>query len=275
LFNWDISRSRLLNRSVSGYRLLNRGIGRCRLFNRDIGRCWLLNGSISGCWLINWLFWLSRSLALLVHLEGVDSPESVGKGLRVVADVVIAGWCLGCTRAGRPSVTGPITAEGGIKDDVEVLEDSIDVARVLYPLGRRRTPGAWVRVVSGNAIRDGATREEPNGNRITGPLCSIDTAVVVIEAGAVRLVVLRPDTATSIVSLAFSFHIAVLCLHIAREDAGVLTNGATGTCVEGQGVALLLVYTLKDIDLSLIRPVGTEHPEPACLCQNICVFHHL
>jgi hypothetical protein len=53
---------------------------------------------------------------LLVHLERVDAPVSIGESGGVVLDVGVASASLGGTATRRPDVAGPVTAEGNVED---------------------------------------------------------------------------------------------------------------------------------------------------------------
>lgn len=256
------ARGRLFDGSTGGG--LFDGNAGSGLFDRSAGSGLFSRGAGSGLLRLS-----SGSIALLVDFESVDRPESVGEGIRVIADVIVAGGRLGGARAGRPGVASPVTAEGRVEDDVEILEDAVDVARVLHPLGGRLAPGAGVGVVAGDTVGDGAAREEPDADGIAGPFGGVDAAAVVVQACTVGLVVLGSDAATGVIGLALGFDVAVCGSDFAGEDAGVLADGTSGTCVESESIVVLFVDTLNDIDLALVRPVGSEHPEAAAIVSSM------
>lgn len=102
----------------------------------------------------------------------MDILESRG----VVGDKVIACVCLGCASARAPDTTGPVTAHGDVKDDLEILEVLANAAAAAEH-SHRAAPARRVGVAVSDVSRDGIAREEIDFDSAGGPFGSIHTTV--------------------------------------------------------------------------------------------------
>ena len=157
--------------------------------------------------------------------------------MRVVLDVGSAG-----ARALRVGVedtrlTGPVTAEGGVENDVLDGKVGVDVAvRSTLKQSGRIAPARRVGVWSAGIARCSRVRPEPDLDGAAGPFHSIDTASVIVEAIAVRNASSGLDT-TALVTQA------------------ILVDQSTARAgMHGHGVLVVVVDTLDDVDLPIIRP---------------------
>lgn len=199
---------------------------------------------------------------ILVHLKGINRPIRLHKRLGVLPDVFLTSARL--RRASGllgPDGAGPVAAEGGVEDDVVVLEMPVDVAVVATEEARGGgTPSRGVGVGTRDIAGDAVAREEPDVDGGAGPFHGVNTAAGGVERSAV-----------TVRSLGFA---------IAAETA-VATGageGAAGTGVHGYLILGLMVDTLDDVDFTAVRPgvgsvsryrgkqahgcspVGTRHP---------------
>lgn len=187
----------------------------------------------------------------LVHPEGIDGPVRVGERFRVVADVVLAGTGEG--GAGgvlAPDGAGPVAAEGGVEDDVVVLEMLVDVTAALAVVGSAADeagagmpPCARVRVRARDVAGFAAAREKPDVDPAAGPLHGVDAAVGVIE----------PCTEA----------VGVRGLDVAAQGAlaGAAGEAAPVAGVHGHAVAARGIDALDDVDFAAVGPVRARHPE--------------
>lgn len=105
----------------------------------------------------------------------------------MVVDVILAtpGEC-GASAVLTPDIASPVTAEGGVENDVIVLEMLIDVAVVpSNEAGCCSSPGRWTGVGFEGVARYSSTRPEPDVDVSTRPFHGVDTATSVVEVGAV------------------------------------------------------------------------------------------
>lgn len=175
-----------------------------------------------------------------VHFQAVDSPVRGLERRRVILHVVLAGSGFGgasCVLG--PDATGPVAAEGGVEDDVVVLEVVVYGAAGAADEGRGGiAPGGGVGVRAGGAGGDRVSREEPNVDGGAGPFHGVDATVgrveTVAEGGGAALL-----DAAALVALA------------AGTD-----HGATGVGVHGHGVVGLIVDAFDDVDLTVVGPAG-------------------
>lgn len=215
-------------------------------------------------------------LLALVDLDRVDEPVRLGEGLRVGGDVVGArrreGRALGVL---RPHLAGPVAAQRGVEDEVLLLEVRGDVAALAaVELGERLAPRRRRRVARGHVGRDGAAREEPDGDGLRVEVDRVHAAADGVEAVAVVLVaggrLAAPGAGVA--------RVAVLLLERRGGDGAVVGDGAAGAGVQRHGVGLLSVDALDDVNLARVgpaavslpfflfadcrySPVGTKHPE--------------
>lgn len=205
---------------------------------------------------------VNASRSILVHLKGINRPIRLHKRLGVLPDVFVTSTRL--RRASGilgPDGAGPVAAEGGVEDDVVVLEMPVDVAVVATEEARGGgTPSRGVGVGTRDIAGDAVAREEPDVDGGAGPFHGVNTAAGGVESSAV-----------TVRSLGFA---------IAAETA-VATGageGAAGTGVHGYLILGLMVDTLDDVDFTAVRPgvgsvsryrgkqahgcspVGTRHP---------------
>lgn len=87
-------------------------------------------------------------------------------------------------------------------------------------LAHRRTPSSGIGCSSRNIPRNLIPRKEPDIDSVTCPLHSVDASADGVEAIAVRLVVIRADSAARVGRLPGGVDVAVACVQRARE-AGV------------------------------------------------------
>lgn len=166
----------------------------------------------------------------------------------------MAGAC-----AGGPNRTSPVTAEGGVKDNLLVVEVGVDVATTLEH-GRGHTPVGRSWVARGDVRWDGRAREEPDLDVVTCPFSSIDTTILSVEARTVSLSVGSALATTSIVGLTSSIDVAVGGFDGAQEFV-VVCDGAARCGVKGHGVGGGSIDTFDDINLAIVGPVGSDEPE--------------
>lgn len=96
-----------------------------------------------------------------VDLDGVDEPVGVLEGGRVAGDVVLAGGGLGAADGiVGPNLTGPVSAEGRVEDDLVVLEVARDVAAAAGERGLGRAPAARVGGARGDVLGNGTRARE-------------------------------------------------------------------------------------------------------------------
>ena len=75
----------------------------------------------------------------LIHFQRVDRPVRLLKSLRIFLDEVVASVGFRRARAATPSVTRPVSAEGSVENDLQIVEMAGDIA-VALEVSERLTP---------------------------------------------------------------------------------------------------------------------------------------
>lgn len=145
-----------------------------------------------------------------------------------------------------PDAAGPVAAEGGVEDDVVVLEMLVDAAAgpAARESGGGGTPcrrvGVGAQGVAGETV---VAREIPDVDGGAGPFHRVDACAGVVHVGSVIVALGRFDGATEI-SLAV-----------------VTRQATTAARVHGHLVLTPRIDAFDDIDLPAVRPVRPRHPE--------------
>lgn len=195
---------------------------------------------------------------LLEVLDVVDRPVGLGECGSILSNISLAGFESGLLSAtGRsPSGTCPVSAERSVKDGDLVVEKVARRASRSAPAGKRLLPGPWHRLVGSKIRRNGGTREEPDGNARVDPLHSVNASLCRVEASAVR--VLASDICKATSGVARSRRAAVGVHELTRGRVGRVADCGTALAgVERGGVRVRVVHTLKDVNLTACRPVGS------------------
>ncbi|KAI7360217.1 hypothetical protein KC320_g20 [Hortaea werneckii] len=112
-------------------------------------------------------------------------------------------------RAATPRVTRPISTEGRIEDDLQIVEMAGNIAVALEMREWLAPAGRFGRVVL-DIGRDGSVGEEPDVDGGVRPFCCVDATAVAVKSGAVGVGVGGCNLATDIVALVCSVDVAVV-----------------------------------------------------------------
>lgn len=145
----------------------------------------------------------------LIHFQRVDRPVRLLKSLRVVLNEVVASVGFRRARAATPRVTRPISTEGRIEDDLQIVEMAGNIAVALEMREWLAPAGRFGRVVL-DIGRDGSVGEEPDVDGGVRPFCCVDATAVAVKSGAVGVGVGGCNLATDIVALVCSVDVAVV-----------------------------------------------------------------
>lgn len=215
-------------------------------------------------------FGFGAVVGLIKHSERVDRPEHVVEGVLVGGDKVLArGRPAGAARL-APQLARPVAAEGGVEDDVEVVEVRVDLERAAE-LGAGEAPcrvggvGGAGDDVGGDCggvliIVVVAAGEKPDLDGGRGPLGRKDAAAVLVEVFPVRGRVAVLDQAAGVLVLIWSVDIAVGSDQVTAVGL-FLRQFHSRSGVKGHPVAGLLVHPFEDVDLASGRPGRSNHPE--------------
>lgn len=123
----------------------------------------------------------------MIDFQLIDLPIGLCESSRSIPDEINAGCSLG--NASRifvvPEwVTCVVTTEIDIHDDMLILKGVIEIAAG-DKFRKRCTPKLWVRGARGDIRGDGISREKPNGDTITSPLCGIYSTTDIVETGSI------------------------------------------------------------------------------------------
>lgn len=111
------------------------------------------------------------SAGLTEDFDGIDEPVRVLEVGRIASDVLFACGCLGrADGIGVPDLTGPLTAECGVKNNVVVHEVGIDIAAAAGEGGSGLAPVARVGATGFDIGRNRCSREEEDLNCRGSPL---------------------------------------------------------------------------------------------------------
>lgn len=138
----------------------------------------------------------------------------------------------------------------------------INITAIPRKLAQRRPPARGVGIPILNIPRDPIPGKEPNANRATAQLSSIDSATVAVECIPICLGREGLDPAACVRGLARCMDVAVTCFQFAGKTS--VTDCAACPRVEGHGVPGLVVYAFDDVDFTIVWPAGADGP--ACLC---------
>lgn len=136
--------------------------------------------------------------------------------------------------------------------NLEGVEVRVNIA-VAREVGIGSAPAGRIGTAAGDVRGNAATREEPDADGITGPLCRIHTTASVVEVGTKRLGGARRDLASRVCGLSRRIHIAVGRDQATREAAAGDAAAITG--VEGHVIVALVVDTFNDVNLAVVGPV--------------------
>jgi hypothetical protein len=192
-----------------------------------------------------------------VDLERVDAPERIGEGTRVVGNVIVAAAELAADGVGGKDVAGPVTTEGGVKNERHVAERGAPVAAGSGPCRIGGVPSGRVGRVAKHVGRDGSPREEPDVDGSASPFGGVHAAVVGVEARTIAVGRTGPEATAGV---AVYRGVTVLAEKTATGTIG-RGDGATRGGVKGHLVGGVGVDTFDDVDLSTRRPVWAHHPE--------------
>jgi hypothetical protein len=191
-----------------------------------------------------------------VDLERVDAPERIGEGTRVVGNVIVAAAELAADGVGGKDVAGPVTTEGGVKNERHVAERGAPVAAGSGPCRIGGVPSGRVGRVAKHVGRDGSPREEPDVDGSASPFGGVHAAVVGVEARTIAVGRTGPEATAGV---AVYRGVTVLAEKTATGTIG-RGDGATRGGVKGHLVGGVGVDTFDDVDLSTRRPVWAHHP---------------
>ena len=176
-----------------------------------------------------------------IDLQAIDSPISGLERLRVVLDVILTGRRFaGASAILAPDGPRPVTTEGGIEDDIIILEVIINIAaRATLEGSSSCSPSRRIRIGACGAVGDAIAAEEPDVDGGAGPFHGVDATLGVVETVAER-------GGTAGLDAAALAALAVLVEH-----------GAAVAGVHGHGILGLVVDAFDDVDFAAVRPVGT------------------
>ena len=126
----------------------------------------------------------------MVHLQRVDGPVCLGKSLWVVPYPFLACRCLLAARTvlGVPNTAAarPLSTERSVENDLLLLERVFNIAST-GELGSWLAPATGVWAVTENVFRDRVAWEEVNADSFSGPLGSVYTSTISVQACTVAL----------------------------------------------------------------------------------------
>ena len=96
----------------------------------------------------------------------------------------------------------PVAAQGGVDDELVLLEVAWDVARVVAgEVGGRGTPGGRVGVAVGDVLRDLAAGEEPDHDALAVPFVRENASAVGVEGMTEAVTAVLGDRAAGVVAV--------------------------------------------------------------------------
>lgn len=164
---------------------------------------------------------------------------------------------------------GPITTDGDVDDETEVLERSSNVARLVSPESDRGSPRIGIRVTALDVLRDLVPLEPPDGNLLVVPKrgeyptsCHVEwmtsTSLDVCE-GATVVVAAGAQALSGDEVPGETLADCTVCAPVQGSNVGArLTVGAG---MEGVLVGRILVDEFYNVDLSAIRPSRANSPK--------------
>lgn len=202
-------------------------------------------------------------LASLIDIDAVDPPVCLLESLGVIANIIVAlcvfGWVGLVDRCLLPLdvLTGVVTTERSVKDQGVIPEHTWNVAGALLSSETWLWPGCWV-WVRAKSVDASCTvaREEPDLDELWLPVSDIDATSGTVEINTVVVWLLHEDGASLILPLRPS--VGVVIGTVGRLQVSALNgcvNEAIGFGVKCAQIDLLLVDSLKNVDLSISWPV--------------------
>ena len=199
----------------------------------------------------------------------VEEPIRLRKVVWTVFHIIVATQraCAGLREGG----TSPVATESGVKNNLVVLEVTRGTRRVRQLEARvRLAPIVWLRRLVVNILGNLVAREEESANELPrDPLSRVDATFACVETG--------PDRRTGAIDT--TSLIGVLVRSIDRAVSGgrptVSRNGpiarkrrcifvrlaAAITGVQRGQADVLVVDVLDNVNLAVIGPIWTNHPE--------------
>lgn len=207
--------------------------------------------------------WLAA--AVLVDLYRVDGPIRIRERARVLRDIGFAriGKFRACSIV-LPNIgrARPAATEGGVEDDVVLLEELIDSAAAACEVRRGRAPGR--RIGSGRGREDvgwdGGAREVVDGDVGRGPLDGVDAAACSVERRAEACWVGEGCRAAG--GGCWIARIAVIGAE--RGDIGrdCVLEGAARRGMQRRLILRVGVHALESVNLTVRRPARVRGSRP-------------
>lgn len=146
---------------------------------------------------------------------------------------------------------------------------SVNVAAALE-LRQRSSPSGRVGVLALDVARNLASRKEVDADGGRVPQCGVDTASDGVKPIAVGVGVTGQNLTAGVVPLTRRVGVAVGSGHGSGE-AAVVGDGTTSVSVQGHVIRALVVDALDNIDLTIVRPVRSNHPADTFI--SLCPEH--
>ena len=200
-------------------------------------------------------------LALSKHFHSIDQPICLAQRLRIRRNKGLTSRRLGRTLTLRPRLAGPIAAQGGIEDDLHILEMRIDitVASIARHGGAPRTR-IWRRSRVLQVSRDGTAGPEPDGDCLRRDLGRDNATSLRVEGGAEALGRWVADPTTHVLALGRVVDVAVWGIEMACEARGL--DAASRVRVQRHAIVRLIVHAFDDVDLAVDGPCGAAAEQP-------------
>ena len=192
----------------------------------------------------------------------------------IIVALCILGWVGLVDRCLLPLevLTGVVTTERSVKDQSLIPEHTWNVAGALLSSETWVWPGCWV-WVGAKSVNASCTiaREEPDLDELWLPVSDIDATSGTVEINTVVAWLLHEDGASLILPLRPT--VGVVIGTVGRLQVSALSgcvNEAIGFRVKCAQIDLLLVDSLKNVDLSISWPVFQTN-SPICRpCAGSC-----
>lgn len=194
----------------------------------------------------------------LVNLDVIDFPVRLRERRWVLSDIsnaALEGAAAITHRAARGAVNtaSPVTAEGGVEDELLGFEMFGDAARALH-MGHGSAESSNIGVAFGDRAGNRTTGEEPELQEFIGPLHGVDTTTVLVERSARRTLGALNNTSSG-TRIFTTFRRGKRAAHLL---AGNLTGAAR---MQDNLVRFILIDALDDIYFTIRRPVFACGPK--------------
>lgn len=219
--------------------------------------------------------WLSMRPALNVEDQPNLSRLVYGNVVDIDLSQIVVSAVRNSVRASSSIVTivevsaGPITTDGDVDDETEVLEGSSNVARLVSPESNRSSPRIGIRVTALDVLRYLVPLESPDGNVRVVPKrgeyttgCHVEgmtSASLGVREGATVVVAARAQALSGDEVPGETLVGCAVCALV--QGSNVRARLAVGAGMEGVLVGRILVDEFYDVDLSAIWPSRTNSPK--------------